>query len=429
MGEPFQLTSVCSAGEHDPSIVLVGCDAGGGSAALVVLGFEPYFFVCLPAMTEASARRVGDDVFASLNLELTRKSSKLGWRCAGVSIEHRTPADRYRPGGATPVLKLRFGESTTASRAARLLQAPLGDTAGAPAWLAPEMVAMLLGRDVASARAAAARLQERRRPEGEWGIPTAEACVSPGDRLLADCGVPPESWVDWAGAKPGSSPKTTCAREGRIHWKQLRRAERTGDALKRLMCFDIETLPNNVGAHMTTFYAGDAPGACCIAIGAVSCRIDGSDRRSVVFNLEPGATGRRDVADEHGGLTVVSCPTEADVLTAFSAHVRDIDPDIFVGYNTHAYDWEWLDRAATRLGLADLWRGWGRVVHDSTLRRKEFRFDPKRSRIQCSGRVSFDLLEWLHKNVKLRSYKLGEASPRACRSREFFGRLRWSRRG
>ena len=122
-----------------------------------------------------------------------------------------------------------------------------------------------------------------------------------------------------------------------------------------------------------------------------------------VFALDPDCKAAHE--GREGEVVIRWHPDEADLLVAFSEHVRARDPDFVTGWNTDGFDFGWLGAAAERLGIArEFWDGFSRFRRDAARHRGA---DPRaKVRFSAPGRVPYDLMQWVKKNRQLEQYGL-----------------------
>ncbi|XP_019162710.1 PREDICTED: DNA polymerase delta catalytic subunit [Ipomoea nil] len=114
------------------------------------------------------------------------------------------------------------------------------------------------------------------------------------------------------------------------------------------------------------------------------------------------------------GVDVMSFETEREVLLAWRDFVREVDPDILIGYNICNFDLPYLIRRAEALGMVEF-PILGRV-RNSRVRVKETTFSSRQlgtresKEITLEGRVQFDLLQVVQRDYKLSSYSLNSVS-------------------
>ncbi|CAH8355060.1 unnamed protein product [Eruca vesicaria subsp. sativa] len=114
------------------------------------------------------------------------------------------------------------------------------------------------------------------------------------------------------------------------------------------------------------------------------------------------------------GVDVMSFETEREVLLAWKDFVRDVDPDIIIGYNICKFDLPYLIERAATLGIEEF-PLLGRVknsrvrMRDSTFSsRQQGTRESKETTIE--GRFQFDLFQAIHRDHKLSSYSLNSVS-------------------
>lgn len=111
------------------------------------------------------------------------------------------------------------------------------------------------------------------------------------------------------------------------------------------------------------------------------------------------------------GTKVVVCKTEKELITTWCRLMREIDPDIIIGYNILGFDFDYLYTRATEMNCVSELKRSGRLLDmESELRKKklsssalgdnEFRY------MEWHGRVIIDLMKVVQRDHKLDSYKL-----------------------
>ncbi|CAA7034877.1 unnamed protein product [Microthlaspi erraticum] len=114
------------------------------------------------------------------------------------------------------------------------------------------------------------------------------------------------------------------------------------------------------------------------------------------------------------GVDVMSFETEREVLLAWRNFIRDVDPDIIIGYNICKFDLPYLIERAATLGIEEF-PLLGRIknsrvrMRDSTFSsRQQGTRESKETTIE--GRFQFDLFQAIHRDYKLSSYSLNSVS-------------------
>lgn len=114
------------------------------------------------------------------------------------------------------------------------------------------------------------------------------------------------------------------------------------------------------------------------------------------------------------GVDVMSFDTEKDVLLAWRDFVREIDPDIIIGYNICKFDLPYLIERAEVLKIAEF-PILGRI-RNSRVRVRDSNFSSRQygtresKEVTIEGRVQFDLLQVMQRDYKLSSYSLNSVS-------------------
>lgn len=114
------------------------------------------------------------------------------------------------------------------------------------------------------------------------------------------------------------------------------------------------------------------------------------------------------------GVDVMSFETERELLLAWRDFIREIDPDIIIGYNICNFDLPYLIQRAEVLSIAEF-PIIGRI-RNSRVRVKDTTFSSRqlgtreRKEVTIEGRVQFDLLQAIQRDHKLSSYSLNSVS-------------------
>ncbi|KAL3844768.1 hypothetical protein ACJIZ3_002171 [Penstemon smallii] len=114
------------------------------------------------------------------------------------------------------------------------------------------------------------------------------------------------------------------------------------------------------------------------------------------------------------GVDVMSFDTEKEVLLAWRDFIREVDPDIIIGYNICKFDLPYLIQRAEVLGIAEF-PILGRI-RNSRVRIKDTTFSSRQygmresKEVTIEGRVQFDLLQAMQRDYKLSSYSLNSVS-------------------
>ncbi|KAK2158176.1 hypothetical protein LSH36_175g04050 [Paralvinella palmiformis] len=114
------------------------------------------------------------------------------------------------------------------------------------------------------------------------------------------------------------------------------------------------------------------------------------------------------------GAEVLSFHQEKDLLKRWAEFIREVDPDIITGYNIQNFDLPYLLNRSKQLAVKDF-PFLGRIkdiqstLKDAVLQSKQM---GKRENkiVNMEGRVTFDLLQVLLRDYKLRSYTLNAVS-------------------
>ena len=215
----MQCSFVEWADSKPPVAVLMGRTEAGESAALVVRGFLPYFYVvpaafdwrALTDLCRASLVPALEDRLRGKRDDRHVHSSAV--KLAAWSVERRTPVDEYRTEPAN-VVKLVFGSAEDAGKARSALTSPLR-------WMDRVLLAQLLGRPPKDAIDADAMALG-------WHMPVSEGITGAGhsldgcaEKCTIDAGIYPEAWLSWPVATHKVERRTTATHEAHVTFSEL----------------------------------------------------------------------------------------------------------------------------------------------------------------------------------------------------------------
>ena len=96
--------------------------------------------------------------------------------------------------------------------------------------------------------------------------------------------------------------------------------------------------------------------------------------------------------------------TERDLLTAFAARIRELDPDVLTGWNVVDFDLRVIEARADALGLSPATRRLGRA--EGTTRIFQDRGFTRQSRAEIPGRMMVDGIPLVRDALRLPDYRL-----------------------
>jgi DNA polymerase elongation subunit (family B) len=183
------------------------------------------------------------------------------------------------------------------------------------------------------------------------------------------------------------------------NWKNIQHFEngpRIADI--RVMYFDIEACSED-GSFPNALNKNDpVTQICCIYKDTVT-----KNTRKVLFNL-----GTIDSIED---TLVMQFPSEKKMLLSYATFIRDIDPDIIVGYNIFGFDNGYLFERAKVLGIEEQFNFQSKLPFKRTdieykvLNNQQSGFNDWKM-TKMYGRIHIDLLQVIKKDFKLESYKL-----------------------
>ncbi|XP_024377945.1 DNA polymerase delta catalytic subunit isoform X3 [Physcomitrium patens] len=225
-------------------------------------------------------------------------------------------------------------------------------------------------------------------------------------RFMIDCDIAGGNWVELpVGAYQKSSRQLSyCQLELDIHYSKIVSYPAVGQYSKmapfRILSFDIECAGRK--GHFPE------PEHDPVIQIANLVTVQGEQRPMVknVMTLKSCAP--------IVGADVMSFDTEKEVLLAWKEFVKEVDPDIIIGYNICKFDLPYLIERAEKLDVVEF-PILGRI-RNSRVRMKDASFSSRQYGIRESkeltieGRVQFDLLQAMQRDYKLSSYSLNSVS-------------------
>jgi DNA polymerase-2 len=147
------------------------------------------------------------------------------------------------------------------------------------------------------------------------------------------------------------------------------------------------------------------PAPCAARLGYLSLDLETSPDASEIYSAALVAEGVEDVLlvdpDSRAPASARSFPDERQLLRALQARLRELDPDVIVGWNVVDFDLRVLARRCRALGVREaLGRAPGEVA---------FRQDPgftRQWRADLAGRIALDGIPLVRDALRLEDYRL-----------------------
>ncbi|QEU63049.1 Pol3 [Kluyveromyces lactis] len=227
-------------------------------------------------------------------------------------------------------------------------------------------------------------------------------------RLMIDCGIVGMSWITLPASKyqlvPVNQRISTCQFEVNINYKDLiahpAEGEWSHNAPLRIMSFDIECA-GRPGVFPEPEHDSVIQIANVVSIaGAAKPFI----RNVFTVNSCSPITGSQIFEHEK----------ESDMLEHWRDFIVEVDPDVVIGYNTTNFDFPYLIDRAAALGVQSF-PYFGRLsnvkqeIKSSTFSSKAYGTRESKN-INIDGRLQLDLLQFVQREYKLRSYTLNAVS-------------------
>ncbi|ETW78956.1 hypothetical protein HETIRDRAFT_155985 [Heterobasidion irregulare TC 32-1] len=235
-------------------------------------------------------------------------------------------------------------------------------------------------------------------------IPTYESNIAYTLRFMIDTKVVGMNWIEVPAGKykmvKGKDKKSHCQIEFAVRWDQFisRAPEGTWSKMApvRILSFDIEC-----AGRKGIFPEANIDPVIQIA-NMVTCQ---GESRPFIRNIFTLNTCSHIV-----GSQVLSFEDESKMLQAWRNFVEEVDPDVIIGYNTSNFDLPYLiERAkalrANQFPYLGRFKGIKTQTKDTHFSSKAFgQRDSKDTAME--GRLQLDLLQFMQREHKLRSYTL-----------------------
>ncbi|OAY64752.1 DNA polymerase delta catalytic subunit [Ananas comosus] len=339
---------------------IFGVTREGHSVCCNVHGFEPYFYISCPA-------GMGPDDIASFHKNLEAKmresnrSSNVPRFVKRVELVQKKSIMYYQPQQSQPFLKIVVA--------------------------LPTMVASCRGL-------------------GSRSFITYESNILFALRFMIDCNIVGANWIE---APIGKYKKTDrsmshCQLEIDCLYSQLISHAPEGECSKlapfRILSFDIEC------AGRKGLFPEPTHDPVIQIANLVT--LQGVDKPFIqnVMTLKS--------CSPIVGVDVMSFDTERDVFLAWKDFIREVDPDIIIGYNICKFDLPYLLERAEALKIAEF-PVLGRIrnsrvrIRDTTFSSRQYGLRESKE-VTIEGRVQFDLLQAMQRDYKLSSYSLNSVS-------------------
>ncbi|XP_078157061.1 DNA polymerase delta subunit 1 [Carex rostrata] len=349
---------------------IFGVTREGHSVCCHVHGFEPYFYICCPS-------GMGPDDISRFHQALegrmkeSNRNSNVPRFVKRVELVQRKSIMYYQPQNLQPFLKIVVALPTMVASCRGILERGITiDGLGSKSFV------------------------------------TYESNILFALRFMVDCNIVGGNWIEVPSGKYKKSAKimSYCQLEVDALYSDLISHAPEGEYSKmapfRILSFDIECAgrkglfpepthdPVIQIANLVTLQGSDGP---------------------LIQNVMTLKSCSPIV-----GVDVMSFNTERDVLLAWREFIREIDPDIIIGYNICKFDLPYLIERAEVLKIAEF-PILGRIrnsrvrVRDATFSSRQYGMRESKD-ITIEGRVQFDLLQAMNRDYKLSSYSLNSVS-------------------
>lgn len=255
---------------------------------------------------------------------------------------------------------------------------------------------------------------------GDIKLKMHEQDASPILQLVSNLNIPTAGWIVFKGnLVPTESKLTLCDKEYKVSWKNISPfkpemnlkipCKRAHDGLVAdplLMAFDLEVNSTNPSAMPNAKKAGDK----IFQISCIFSRDSGIENTYTRYLL---SLGDPEPIDD---VIIRAFRNESDLILGFTTLVREMNPNVIIGYNIFGFDIPYMiDRAKDPcMCLSEFDKfGFHKETHakelvikwsSSAFKDQEFAF------LDGEGRLFIDLLPLVKRDYKFNSYKLDAVS-------------------
>ncbi|KAH1255362.1 DNA polymerase delta catalytic subunit [Glycine max] len=341
-------------------IRIFGVTKEGHSVCCNVHGFEPYFYICCPP-------GMGPDDISHFHQTLegrmreANRNSNVGKFVRRIEMVQRRSIMYYQQSNSQPFLKIVVALPTMVASCRGILDRGIQlDGLGMKSFL------------------------------------TYESNVLFALRFMIDCNIVGGNWIEIPAGKYKKTAKSLsyCQLEFDCLYSELISHAPEGEYSKmapfRILSFDIECAGRK--GHFPE------PTHDPVIQIANLVTLQGEDQPFIrnVMTLKS--------CSPIVGVDVMPFETEREVLLAWRDFIREVDPDIIIGYNICKFDLPYLIERALNLKIAEF-PILGRI------RNSRVRYGTRESKeVAVEGRVQFDLLQVMQRDYKLSSYSLNSVS-------------------
>ncbi|XP_026455099.1 DNA polymerase delta catalytic subunit-like [Papaver somniferum] len=366
-----ELLSSSSGGASAAILRIFGVTREGHSVCCHVHGFEPYFYInCPPGMTPDVISRFRQALEARMR-ETNNKNNNVSKLVLRMEIVQKRSIMYYQQVQSHPFLKIVLALPTMVAGCRSILEKGIHiDGLGSKNFI------------------------------------TYESNVLFALRFMIDCNIIGGNWIELPAGKYKKTIRTvsSCQLEIDCLYSELISHPPEGEFSKmapfRILSFDIECAGRK----------GHFPEAIHDPVIQVAnlVTLQGEDQ-PFVRNIMALKSCSPIV-----GVDVMSFETEREVLLAWRDFIRDVDPDIIIGYNICKFDLPYLIERAAALKITEF-PILGRIrnsrtrVKDATFSSRQYGIRESKE-VTIEGRVQFDLFQVMQRDYKLSSYSLNSVS-------------------
>ncbi len=227
--------------------------------------------------------------------------------------------------------------------------------------------------------------------------------IPPYIRMLNHQNIDPFGWVSIPDAyRTCRDPMSNCdIHLCNVPFKKISRIERLEFAPLKIISFDLECISSD-----NNFPSAERQGDMIINIGAVV-----SIANQGVTNYRRKWIACLDSCDPIENADVVVCATEFEVIQAFVYFLRDEKPHVLTGYNINNFDFNYIHNRLALMKKPNLFDMCSRLNNTRVQWREKVTESAALGQVtqtyyDIHGMVVIDMLEFVKRTQKLRSYRL-----------------------
>lgn len=244
---------------------------------------------------------------------------------------------------------------------------------------------------------------------GRLNLKIHERDAKPILQLTCAQDLPTAGWLTFKGKKiKMDEQESLCDSEYEVKYKNIKKSNSEDIPNPRIMGFDIEVNSTNPNAMPNAIKPGDK----VFQISCILTRQGESEEKYDKYLLSLGEPDQGKVGKD---VNLYLYETEADLLVGFTEFMREMNPQVIVGYNILGFDIPYMIDRARVLFVIENFDRMGYMIgkhseektikwSSSAYKNQNFKF------LDAEGRLFVDLLPLVRRDYRLDNYKLKTVS-------------------